>query len=331
VILVVVEHSAGRPDRVSQEALAVARRLGVDLGREVSAVLVGSGAREAAALLGPFGVAVVHIADDPRLEAYAPAAWAQVVVQAMPGAAVVIAGGSERGNEVMANVGARSGLPMAANCVEIRPGERFGVVRQRWAGSLLEEAWLDGDPRLVTVAPNTVAIDEPGAPGGAAPPEIRTLVPVIAERDLRARVVGYTARETAGVSLGDARVVVGGGRGVGSAAGFAALDELAGLLGAAVGVSRVATSAGWRPHSEQIGQTGLRIAPDLYVACGISGAIQHIVGCRAARRILAINSDPDAPIMSRAAYAVIGDLHTIVPAISAEIRRTGRATSGEKA
>jgi electron transfer flavoprotein alpha subunit len=114
---------------------------------------------------------------------------------------------------------------------------------------------------------------------------------------------------------------VGGGRGLGGPEAFGILDELAGLLGGAVGVSRVATSAGWRPHSQQIGQTGLRIAPDLYIACGISGAIQHIVGCRAAKRILVINKDAEAPIMSRAAYAVIGDLHTVVPAISAEIRR----------
>jgi electron transfer flavoprotein alpha subunit len=332
VILVFVEQSAGRPDRGSLEALAVARRLGADLGRHVGAVLIGSGAREAAATLGPYGVAVAHVADDPRLEAYAAAAWAQVVVQVMAGAAVVLAGGSERGNEIMAHVGARTGLPMAANCVEIRPGERWEVVRQRWAGSLLEEAWLDGDPRLLTVAANTVPVDEPGpaiGPAAATAPEIRTVTAAIAERDLRARVTGTSARETAGVSQADARVVIGGGRGVGGAEGFGALDDLAGLLGAAVGVSRVATSAGWRPHSDQIGQTGQRIAPDLYIACGISGAIQHIVGCRGAKRILAINTDPDAPIMSRASYAVIGDLHAVVPAISAEIRRTGRATAGE--
>ena len=123
------------------------------------------------------------------------------------------------------------------------------------------------------------------------------------------------------ISLTDAKVVVGGGRGVGSAEGFGELEELAGLLGGAVGGSRVVTSAGWRPHSDQIGQTGLRIAPDLYIACGISGAIQHIVGCKAAKRILAINTDPNAPIMAAADYAVIGDLHQVVPAIIAEIRR----------
>jgi electron transfer flavoprotein alpha subunit len=114
--------------------------------------------------------------------------------------------------------------------------------------------------------------------------------------------------------------VVGGGRGVGSAEGFADLDELAALLGGAVGVSRVVTSAGWRPHAQQVGQTGTRIAPDLYIACGISGAIQHIVGCRSAKAILAINTDRDAPMVTRATYAVIGDLHAVLPAIIAAVR-----------
>ena len=135
------------------------------------------------------------------------------------------------------------------------------------------------------------------------------------------RVSGHEAPAAGSVSLADARVVVGGGRGVGSSAAFFELEELAALLGGAVGVSRAVTSNGWRPHTEQVGQTGLRIAPDLYIACGISGAIQHIVGCKAAKRILAINTDAESPIMGIADYAVIGDLHQVVPAISAEIRR----------
>src|SRR5205814_7853005 len=126
--------------------------------------------------------------------------------------------------------------------------------------------------------------------------------------------------DTGKISLAQARVVVGGGRGVGSAEGFAALEELAGPLGGAVGCSRAVTSLGWQPHSDQVGQTGTRIAPDLYIACGISGAIQHIVGMRAAKNVLAINTDRDAPMVTRATYAVIGDLHAILPAIIAEVR-----------
>jgi electron transfer flavoprotein alpha subunit len=123
-----------------------------------------------------------------------------------------------------------------------------------------------------------------------------------------------------GASLATARVVVGGGRGVGSAEGFAPLEELASLLGGVVGVSRVVTSEGWRPHTQQVGQTGTKITPDLYLACGISGAIQHIAGCAGAKHIVAINTDPSAPMMARADYAVVGDLHEVLPALIEALR-----------
>jgi electron transfer flavoprotein alpha subunit len=136
--------------------------------------------------------------------------------------------------------------------------------------------------------------------------------------------VGRREQPAAGtIRLDTARVVVGGGRGVGSKEGFELLEQLAGLLGGAVGGSRVVTNLGWRPHSDQVGQTGARIAPDLYIACGVSGAIQHIVGCKGAKRILVINKDQNAPIVARADWAVIGDLHEIVPAIVAELRKNG--------
>jgi electron transfer flavoprotein alpha subunit len=194
--------------------------------------------------------------------------------------------------------------------------------RQRWAGSLLEDARLDAPVKLLTVAPHVV---EPQPVPGHAPATVVPFSPTLTDADLRVRVTGREPPAAGSVSLADARVVVGGGRGVGSAEGFAMLEELASLLGGAVGVSRAVTSAGWRPHVEQVGQTGQRIAPDLYIACGISGAIQHIVGCKAAKPILAINTDPEAPIMSRADFAIIGDLHAVLPAINAEVRRaTGR-------
>jgi electron transfer flavoprotein alpha subunit len=135
-------------------------------------------------------------------------------------------------------------------------------------------------------------------------------------------VVDHVAPDTGGkVSLADAKVVVSGGRGVGSAEGFGILEELAALLDAAVGCSRVVTSAGWRPHSDQVGQTGTKVSPDLYIACGISGATQHIAGCKGAKTLLAINADREATIFAHADYAVIGDLHEIVPAITAELRK----------
>jgi electron transfer flavoprotein alpha subunit len=264
------------------------------------------------------------VADDQRLEAYAPSAWgaalAEVIAARSP--AAVIAGGSDRGHEVLAHVAARTGRPLVTNVVEVAAGDPWRLARQRWAGSLLEDVELTADVVLLTVAPHVVPVDEttPAAPA-ASRPTVIPFSPRVSDRDLVGRVTGREAPAAGGISLTDAKVVVGGGRGVGSAEGFGELEELAGLLGGAVGGSRVVTSAGWRPHSDQIGQTGLRIAPDLYIACGISGAIQHIVGCKAAKRILAINTDPDSPIMAAADYAVIGDLHQIVPAISAEIRR----------
>ena len=320
-ILALVEQEGGSPDRLSLEALAVAGGLGAALGTPVHAAVFGSSADATAAGLGAFGVTTVHAVSHDRLDAYAPAAWAVALKQILDAGSfdAVVAPGSERGTEVLAHLAARTGSPMAANVVQVEPGERWQVTRQRWAGSLLEEAGLDGSPRLLTVAPHGVAALEPTA--SAAPATVVPLTPVLSDADLRVRVSRQVPAATDSVALTDAKVVVGGGRGMGSPEAFAMLEELASLLGGAVGVSRVATSLGWRPHTEQIGQTGARIAPDLYIACGISGAIQHIVGCKAAKRILVINKDADAPIFSRATYAIVGDVHAVVPAISAEIRR----------
>ncbi len=327
-ILVFVEHAAGEADRLSREALVLAGSLAAAAGAEVEAVLFGADAAGVGAGLGEQGVRTAHVVEDPRLGAYAPAAWAVAIVELIVarGPVAVIAGGSERGNEVLAHVAARTGRPMAANVVDVTvaatQGDPWHLTRQRWAGSLLEDAELRADVQLLTVAPHVITVDESGgAPGGAPAASVVRFEPSVDDRDLVGRVTGHEAPKGGAISLADAKVVVSGGRGVGSAEGFGILEELAGLLGGAVGGSRVVTSNGWRPHSDQVGQTGLRIAPDLYVACGISGAIQHIVGCKAAKRILAINTDPDSPIMGVADYAVIGDLHQIVPAISAEIRR----------
>jgi electron transfer flavoprotein alpha subunit len=318
-ILVFVEHAGGEPDRLSLEALTMARGLAASLGSALEAVLVGSDAGPIGRALGAGGVATSLVAQDGRLDAYAPAAWAAAIGTAIEdrSPAALVAPGSDRGNEVLAHVAARAGLPMAANVLSIEPGPSWRLVRQRWAGSLLEDAALDAPIRLLSIAPHAASAADVG--GSEIP--VVTFEPQLNPADLVARVGRTEPRTGGGVSLTDAKVVVGGGRGVGSAEGFRKLEELAGLLGGAVGGSRVVTSLGWRPHADQIGQTGLRIAPDLYIACGISGAIQHIVGCKSAKRILAINTDAESPIMAVADYAVIGDLGTIVPAISAEIER----------
>jgi len=318
-VLVFIERAGAIVDRLSLETLTVARDLASRLGAPLEAILVGSDAAAAAPALGAHGVMTAHVAADARLDAYAPAAWAAAFGAAIDGRspAAAIVAGSERGNEVLAHVAARTALPMAANVLSIEPGTSWRLVRQRWAGSLLEDAALDAPVRLLSVAPHAAAASSVGSAQAA----VARLDVELTSADLAVRVVGTEAKAGGGVSLTDAKVVVGGGRGVGSADGFGKLEELAGLLDGAVGGSRVVTSLGWRPHADQIGQTGLRIAPDIYIACGISGAIQHIVGCKSAKRILAINTDAESPIMAVADYAVIGDLGQVVPAISAEIRR----------
>jgi electron transfer flavoprotein alpha subunit len=319
MILVVVEHEGGVPDRLSVEALTLGRDLATSTGVPLHAVAWGADAGDATGAVGSSGVAVLHVIEDRRLTDYAPEAigkaLAQLVERDRPVA--VVGTGSDRGAEVMAHLGARTGLALAANCTEVRPGDPWQVTRQRWGGSLLEEVRVAGPTRLLTIAPHAV---EPAVAASPVATTVDAFVPDLADRDFRVRITSRVPAEAGVVSLADARVVVGGGRGVGSAEGFAQLDELAALLGGTVGVSRVVTSAGWRPHAQQVGQTGTRIAPDLYIACGISGAIQHMVGARSAKAILAINTDRDAPMVTRATYAVIGDLHAVLPAIIAEVR-----------
>lgn len=276
--------------------------------------------RQAMTLARKFGDALFAVPIDGP-EPFAPDACAAVLLLAADelGVSAVFAAGTERGNDVMARLAARAGLPLAANCVSVAPGDPVTVTRLRWGGSLLEEARLHTSRPLITVAPHTVA-----ALPGPAPAEV-DVKPFLARldpQDLLVRVSDHVALQRGGVSLAEARVIVSGGRGVGSKEGFVIIEELAGLLGAAVGCSRAVTSAGWRPHTDQVGQTGTKVAPEVYIACGISGATQHMAGLKGAKRILAINSDAQAPIMLNADYTVVGDLKDIIPAISAEIRKT---------
>jgi electron transfer flavoprotein alpha subunit len=239
---------------------------------------------------------------------YAPSAWAAALIEAASGGDIV-GPGSDRGNEVLAHVAAQLDLPFAANVTDVRGDE---VTRIRWGGTLLEDARIHAPAKLMTAAPFAFA-------ASARPDAVETLQPELGDA---VRVVERVEPDTGGkVSLADAKVVVSGGRGVGSAEGFAILEELAALLEGAVGCSRVVTSAGWRPHTDQVGQTGTKVSPDLYIACGISGATQHIAGCKGAKKLLAINDDPEATIFTHADYAVIGNLHEIVPAITAELRK----------
>jgi electron transfer flavoprotein alpha subunit len=237
---------------------------------------------------------------------YAPSAWASALIESA-GADDIVGPGSDRGNEILAHVAAQLDLPLAANVTEARGDE---VTRQRWGGTLLEEARIHADRKLLTAAPFAFE--------ASTSPQAEVLRPEVGGAG---QVVEHVAPDTGGISLADAKVVVSGGRGVGSSEGFAILEELAALLEGAVGCSRVVTSAGWRPHTDQVGQTGTKVSPDLYIACGISGATQHIAGVKGAKKLLAINDDPEATIFNHADYAVIGNLHEIVPAITAELRK----------
>ena len=323
MILVLVEVSpAGEAVETSREAVTFARDLAAAGGGvPIDAVLVGTPDDALVGVLASHGVRRVHALTGPAYDSFSGAAWAAglLEVRERAGSVVVMAAGTPRGNEVLAHVAARTSLPMAANVVSFGGLSPFTVTRQVVGGAALEEMRLAQRPAIFTVAGHAVAAAPADAPGAG---ELVVETPAVADADLVARVVSTDEPEPdLSGALTSARVVVGAGRGAGSAEGFDDLLELADLLDASLGVSRVVTSLGCRPHHEQVGQTGSRISPDLYIPCGISGAIQHWAGCSSAKAILAINTDPDAPMVTKATHAVIGDLHEIIPAVNAEIRR----------
>ncbi len=314
-VLVVVEHDRGTLAPATLEAITAAR----SLGEPVHAVTVGEVADGLADQLATYGVSVMVQAHHEALADYGPEAWgdtvAQVVQQHTPSA--VLATGTDRGNEVLAHVAAILDLPFVANITEVTSSGDgvWQLVRVRWGGSLLERCELTAPVKLLTVSHHSVEPAE--APTTIA---VEAFAPQLSDTAGRT-IVTERVERAAGVTLATAPVVVGGGRGVGSPEGFGVLEQLAALLGGVVGCSRAVTNNGWRNHTDQVGQTGTRIAPDLYFACGISGAIQHWVGAMASKKILAINTDAEANMVTKADYAVIGDLHQVVPAIIAEIER----------
>lgn len=320
MLLVVIEHDRGVLSPASGEALTFGRTLAASLGTDLHALTIGAIADDLAASFAAHGVAVVHQAHHELLADYGPEAWGESVAHAVRvlSPSVVLATGTDRGNEVLAQAAARLGLAFLANALEVSATDSaWEIMRVRWGGSLIEHASLTGEVKLLSLAHHAVSISLAEAPGAAvAEPFAVTLDPSLARS-----IVADRVERAAGVTLATAPVVVSGGRGVGSADAFAPLEELAALLGGVVGCSRAVTNNGWRPHTDQVGQTGTRIAPDIYLACGISGAIQHWVGAMASKRILAINTDKEANMVVKADYAVIGDLHKIVPAITAEILR----------
>ena len=330
MLLVVLEHDRGALGEPAREALTFGRTLAAKMGAELHALLVGApadGISEMVSEAGAHGAALVHTVEHELLSDFGPEAWGESVAQAAVGLgpAAVLACGTEKGNEVMAQAAARLDTGFVANCTDVAPpadsGSPWTLTRIQWGGSLLEDASLSTDgPALLTCGLHTVAATPADASEAVAAPGVQAL-DVDLPAELARTVVKDRVVLEAGVTLPTAAVVVGGGRGVGSAEGFAPLEELAELLGGRVGCSRAVTNNGWRPHSDQVGQTGTRIAPEIYIASGISGAIQHWVGAVGSKHILAVNTDPEANMVVKADWAVIGDLHQVIPAISAEIRR----------
>lgn len=323
MIVVLVETEAtGLATEVSLETITFARDLAAQGGGvPIDAVVIGMPGADLTAQLGSYGVREIHAASDADVfGAYSAAAWAAAVqsVQKLKGAVVVTAAGTSRGNEVLAHIGARMGVAMAANVVTFGGLAPFVVTRQVVGGAALEEMQLDDRPAVFSVAGHAV---EPVAAPAPTTPTVHAISVEVAPADLVARVVSTVPRpaDESG-SLKTARIVVGAGRGAGGPDGFKGVIELAELLGGSLGVSRVVTSLGWRPHHEQVGQTGSRISPEIYIPCGISGAIQHWAGCSSSKVILAINTDAEAPMMTKATYAVVGDMHEVVPAINEELK-----------
>lgn len=316
MILVLVTHDRGVIEESSLQGLTFGRGLADALGMDLHAAVVGADLEGFA----EHRVSVAHRITHESLDDYCAMAWGASVAQLAESldARAVVATGTDRGNEVMAHVGAITGLPMVANCLEVDPAEDvWTILRTRWGGSLLEEARLEAPMALLTVTEHST---ESALADGPSEMETSTFTPQLTEEQLIAKVIDRTALAE-GVTLATAPVVVSGGRGVGGPEGFEPLEELAGLLGGVVGCSRVVTNNGWRPHSDQVGQTGTVVAPDVYIACGISGAIQHWVGMMASKTIIAINTDAEAPMVTKADYAVLGDLHEVVPAVVEELKR----------
>jgi electron transfer flavoprotein alpha subunit len=316
MILVLVDQDRGELDPLSLRALTAARKLGQD----VEAIVIGKEGAALAGIVGEYGAKVLHVASHANLTDYTPMASGRALkdlVEKLKPAAV-LAAGSPRGNEQLAHLAAFLDLPMAAECSEITLGSPHHVLRARWAGNLIESANVHADLLIASVL--AFSTEPETANGGAA--TVTEFEPALEPQDYAVKVLSRDAGESkGGVTLNDAKVIVSGGRGVGGPDGFGQIEELATLLGGTVGCSRVVTSSGWRPHAEQVGQTGTKVAPDLYIAAGISGAMQHIAGMKNSKTIVVINTDPEAPILSYADYAIIGDLHQVIPALTSAIRQ----------
>ncbi|MFF0414484.1 electron transfer flavoprotein subunit alpha/FixB family protein [Kitasatospora sp. NPDC004745] len=313
-ILVLVDHADGAVRKPALELLTLARRIG-----EPSAVVLGAGgaAADIAAKAAEFGAAKVYVADGAEFtdQLVVPKVDALAQIAKANGVAAVLVTSSGEGKEVAARVALRLGSGIITDAVDVRAGDAGPVATQSvFAASYTVDSRVSNGVPVITVKPNAVAPEAAAAAGAVENVSVEFT-------GNAAKVTSRTPRVSSGrPELTEAAIVVSGGRGVGEASGFGVVEELADALGAAVGASRAAVDAGWYPHSNQVGQTGKQVSPQLYVANGISGAIQHRAGMQTSKTIVAVNKDPEAPIFELADYGVVGDLFEVLPQLTAEVK-----------
>lgn len=318
-VWVFVENQDGAISAISREALGAARVVANGLGAPLTGLIFGHNLGGAAASAFDLGADAVIAADDAtlaggRLEAFGPLV-VKLAQERQPD--VIILGASTRGRDLAAWVGADLNAGVVAEAIDLSvDGQTVRATRAVYTGKLLTDTFVKGAPQIITLRGRAFAQAEPTGKTGT--PEMVSAV--VAEDAIPTKIIGFEGKGGK-VSLSDASKIVSGGRGVGGPEGFEPLRELADAMGAALGASRAAVDAGWIAYDHQVGQTGKTVAPDLYIACGISGAIQHQAGMRSSKVVVAINKDADAPIFKVARYGIVGDLFKIVPALTAEFRK----------
>lgn len=316
ILVYLVEHDRGTIAETTLGGMRAARDLAAAAGLALHVAVPGATGDDLVDEIARHGPEVVHQLHHELLDDYGPLAWAAALSQVADSlaATAIAATGTDRGNEVMAHVGALRDVAMVANCLTVTPeGDEWEMLRVRWGGSLHERTALAGDFKLVTFAPH-VHEAEPAA----GPAVVSRFTPLL-DASHGVTVVRQRTETASGVTLATAPVVVSGGRGVGGPEGFEPLEALAARLGGVVGCSRVATNNGWRPHSDQVGQTGTVVAPDLYIACGISGAFHHVIGMRAADTVVAVNRYPDDGIFRYAYFGIVGDVAEVLSRLTAAL------------
>jgi electron transfer flavoprotein alpha subunit len=318
-ILVVGDAGQDRLANVSLESLTKACALTKVIGGDVSAAVFGTDSVSLAAQAGRYGANKVYTADGAELETFRSGAYADAAMAAIKAAdpAVVLFAGSPDGRDLAAACAARLGAGVLVDVtdLEIKDG-RIVATHPCFGGGIIAEKEATGEPVVATVRPSSFAREEVGGS-----PEIIPLAVDFSPSSLLAKIVDVVCENLGVINLEEATIIVSGGRGMGNADNFALIQDLADELGAAVGASRAAVDAGWKHHQQQVGQTGKTVSPSLYIACGISGAIQHRAGMQTSKCIVAINKDPDAPIFSFADFGVVGDVFKVLPALTEEIRR----------